>query len=121
MSQGLSISQTLAATQFYCMKLLKRKWQFQRQAAAAKERKELLGQHAKAVLYATENGSFLTPVEDIEIGRRLGEHGHYDLQELQEIEALVNTETVVFVVGTHIGLLLVPIAKKAKAKKDDEE
>jgi len=74
-----------------------------------------LGAYAKAVLYTTRNGSFLTPVEDIEIGKGIGENGHYDLQELEEIEKFLDGDTVVFVVGTHIGLLLVPVAKKVKA------
>jgi FkbM family methyltransferase len=96
------------------MGLFTRKWQFQKQASSAKNRRNLLGAYAKAVLYRTRNGSFLTPVEDIEIGKRIGENGHYDLQELEEIEQFLDSDTVVFVVGTHIGLLLVPIAKKAK-------
>ena len=97
------------------MGLFTRKWQFQKQASSAKNRRHLLGAYAKAVLYTTRNGSFLTPVEDIEIGKRIGENGHYDLQELEEIEKFLDGDTVVFVVGTHIGLLLVPIAKKVKA------
>ena len=97
------------------MGLFTRKRQFQKQASSANNRRELLGTYAKAVLYITDNGSFLTPVEDIEIGKRLGENGHYDLQELLEIEKFLDGDSVVFVVGTHIGLLLVPIAKKVKA------
>ena len=97
------------------MGLFTRKRHFQKQASSANNRRELLGTYAKAVLYTTDNGSFLTPVEDIEIGKRLGENGHYDLQELREIEKFLHGDSVVFVVGTHIGLLLVPIAKKSKS------
>lgn len=96
------------------MGILKRKWRLQKQASAAKKRKDMLGAYAKAILYTTKNGSFLAPVEDIEIGKKIGDEGSYDIHELTEIEKLLEPSSVVYVVGTHIGLLLVPVAKKAK-------
>src|SRR5688572_10864317 len=96
------------------MGALKTKWRLLKQASFAREKKNILGPFARAILYNTKNGSFLAPVEDIEIGNRLGKEGSYDLQELKEIEKLVNSQSIVFIVGTHIGLLLVPLAKKVK-------
>ena len=66
-------------------------------------------------MYVTENGSFLAPVDDIEIGSRIGKEGGYDLNEINQILDFVDASSVVYVVGTHIGLLLVPIAKKARS------
>ena len=96
------------------MGALKRKWRLLKQASLSKKRKDSLGPYARAVLFATKNGSFLAPVDDIEIGKKIGEKGAYDLRELNEIEQMLDHSFVVYVIGTHIGLLLVPIAKKVK-------
>ena len=94
---------------------LKRKWRLWKQAGTAKKRKHMLGPYAMAVLYATKNGSFLAPVDDIEIGSNIGKRGGYDLNELNQLMHLLNASSVVYVVGTHIGLLLVPIAGKVRS------
>ena len=96
------------------MGILKRKWRLLNQASLAKKRKEALGPYARAILFITKNGSFLAPVDDIEIGKKLGEEGGYDLEELNQIEQMLDHSSVVYIIGTHIGLLLVPIAKKVK-------
>jgi FkbM family methyltransferase len=97
------------------MGVLKRNWRLLKQAGFAKKRKNILGPYARAVLYATKNGSFLAPVDDIEIGSKIGKEGGYDLNELNQILHLVDAPSVVYVIGTHIGLLLVPIARKARS------
>ena len=91
---------------------LKKRWRLLQQASFAKKRKAMLGPFARAILFATKNGSFLAPVDDIEIGKKIGEEGGYDLNELQQIEQFLDSSSVVYVIGTHIGLLLVPIAKR---------
>ena len=96
------------------MGVLKRKWRLLNQASLAKKRKNFLGPYARAILFTTKNGSFLAPVDDIEIGKKIGEEGGYDLEELNQIEQMLNISSVVYVIGTHIGLLLVPVAKKVK-------
>ena len=96
------------------MGALKRKWRLLKQASLAKKRKDFLGPYARAILFTTKNGSFLAPVDDIEIGKKIGEEGGYDLEELNQIEQMLNPSSIVYVIGTHIGLLLVPVAKKVK-------
>ncbi len=96
------------------MGILKRKWRLLNQASSSKKRKNSLGPYARAILFVTKNGSFLAPVDDIEIGKKIGEEGGYDLKELHQIESVLDRTSVVYVIGTHIGLLLVPIAKKVK-------
>ena len=96
------------------MGTLKRKWRLLNQASLAKKRKDSLGPYARAILFTTKNGSFLAPVDDIEVGKKIGKEGGYDLTELNEIEQMLGHSSVVYVIGTHIGLLLVPIAKKVK-------
>src|SRR5688500_8784893 len=96
------------------MRILKRKWKLLKQASLARKRKDTLGPYARAILFTTKNGSFLAPVDDIEIGKKIGEKGSYDLEELNQIEQMLEPSSIVYVVGTHVGLLLVPIAKKVK-------
>jgi FkbM family methyltransferase len=96
------------------MGILKRNWRLLKQARFARKRKNMHGPYARAVLYITENGSFLAPIDDIEIGSKIGKEGGYDLNELNQILHLLDASSVVYVVGTHIGLLLVPIARKTK-------
>jgi hypothetical protein len=72
------------------MGALKRKWRLLKQASLAKKRKDSLGPYARAILFTTKNGSFLAPVDDIEIGKKIGEEGGYDLEELNQIEKMLN-------------------------------
>ncbi len=53
------------------------------------------------------------PIEDLAIGKPLGFEGRWDLDELDELLNLTSTDDIVYVVGTHVGTLLVPLAKKA--------
>ena len=96
------------------MKRLKRRWRLLKQLSIAKKRRAMLGPFAKAILFTTKNGSFLAAADDIEIGKKLGVEGGYDLEELHQMEQVLNDSSVVYVIGTHIGLLLVPIARKVK-------
>src|SRR5687768_4339247 len=96
------------------MGVLKRKWKLLKQASSGRKRKNTLGPYARAILFTIENGSFLAPVDDIEIGKKIGEEGGYNLEELIQIEKALDPSSIVYVIGTHIGLLLVPIAKKVK-------
>ena len=50
----------------------------------------------------------------LKLEKKIGEEGGYDLEELNQIEQMLNISSVVYVIGTHIGLLLVPVAKKVK-------
>ena len=96
------------------MNRLKRRWRLLKQLSIAKKRRAMLGPFAKAILFTTKNGSFLAAADDIEIGKKLGVEGGYDLEELHQMEQVLNDSSIVYVIGTHIGLLLVPIARKVK-------
>ncbi len=73
-------------------------------------RKRVLGPHAHGVIYRTANGILAAPLEDVAVGKALGFKGGYDTREIGELLKLISKDDVVFVVGTHIGSLLVPIA-----------
>ena len=80
-----------------------------------KLRKKVLGNHAKGVIYDTENGMILAPIDDYTIGRYLGFKGGWNISEIKELLTYIQEDDTVYVLGTHIGTLLVPIAKKCKA------
>jgi FkbM family methyltransferase len=72
------------------------------------------GKHAEAVFYRSENGLFVAPPEDMYIAFQLGKQGSYNLPEIEVLQKFIPTNQVVYVLGTHIGTLLIPIAKQAK-------
>jgi FkbM family methyltransferase len=67
------------------------------------------------VIYDTENGMILAPIDDYTIGRYLGFNGGWNISEIKELLTYIKEDDTVYVLGTHIGTLLVPIAKKCKA------
>lgn len=79
-----------------------------------KLRKKVLGNHAKGVIYDTENGMILAPIDDYTIGRYLGFKGGWNISEINELLTYITTDDTVYVLGTHIGTLLVPIGKQCK-------
>lgn len=74
-------------------------------------RRKELGPHAAGVLYDSENGFLLAPVGDIMIGKRLGFKGKWDMHEIHFLIDKLDPQDTVYFVGTHIGSLLIPIAK----------
>ncbi|GGG33751.1 hypothetical protein GCM10011344_38200 [Dokdonia pacifica] len=79
-----------------------------------KLRKKVLGHHAKGVIYDTENGMILAPIDDYTIGRYLGFKGGWNISEIKELLTYIHKDDIVYVLGTHIGTLLVPIGKQCK-------
>jgi len=79
-----------------------------------KLRKKILGKHAKGVLYETQNGMILAPIDDYTIGRRLGFKGGWNIPEIKELLTYIDQDDTVYILGTHIGTLLIPIGNKCK-------
>ncbi|TAF64407.1 MAG: FkbM family methyltransferase [Cytophagales bacterium] len=75
-------------------------------------KKFFLGKHATGIFYKSENGLFIAPIEDMEVARQLGEAGAYNLDEIEVLKHWLHPNTILYVVGAHIGTLLVPFAKK---------
>lgn len=77
-------------------------------------RQKILGKYAIGVIYDTKNGKISAPIGDLQVGRKLGKKGEYDLSEVNLIKTFVSpTDTVLFV-GVHWGTLLIPISKHCK-------
>lgn len=77
-------------------------------------RKKVLGKYAQGVIYNTANGLLAAPLDDVSVGKSLGFKGAYDTPEISTLQNLLSRDDVVYVVGTHIGALLIPIAQKSR-------
>lgn len=77
-------------------------------------RKKVLGPFAKGVIYQTENGLLSAPIDDVAVGKSLGFKGRYDSGEIAMLGEMLTSNDVLFVIGTHIGALLIPLGKKCK-------
>lgn len=82
-----------------------------RQSAQSRKREAELGPFATAVLTETGHGKLLVAASDVEVGSALAQHGEYGLDEVRYHLRYLNSTSKVLVVGTHVGALLVPLAK----------
>ncbi|WP_299112779.1 FkbM family methyltransferase [uncultured Winogradskyella sp.] len=80
----------------------------------SQKRKKIFGEHAKGIIYESQNGVIALPIEDITIGKSLGFKGHWDINEANKIKDKCSEDDIVYVIGTHVGTLLIPLAKKVK-------
>ena len=80
----------------------------------SKKRKKIFGPNAKGIIYDSKNGYMALPISDITIGKNLGFKGHWNFSEIQKLLQQTTQDDVIYFIGTHVGTLLVPIAKKAK-------
>jgi len=72
-----------------------------------------LGQDVKAIITSSENGLFAVDPEDLEVGQKLRSAG-YGIDELERLKTLINKNSKILIVGTHIGALAIPLSKHCK-------
>lgn len=77
-------------------------------------RKSVIGSYVTAVLCETEQGVFLVDASDMSVGRKLSYKGEYDVAEINFLNQFINADSSVLIIGTHVGSLLIPIARKVK-------
>jgi FkbM family methyltransferase len=75
-------------------------------------RKRVLGKYAQGVIYRASNGLLAVSLDDVAVGKKLGFKGAYDIPEITALQKLFSQDDVIYIVGTHIGALLVPIARR---------
>jgi len=80
----------------------------------SKKRKKIFGPNAKGIIYDSKNGYMALPISDITIGKNLGYKGHWNFSDIQKLLQQTTQDDVIYFIGTHVGTLLVPIAKKVK-------
>jgi FkbM family methyltransferase len=89
--------------------------EWQNRAHAANDRRDRLksfGANAVAVLARTRHGLFAVNPEDSGVSAALLNHGSYGDDELAFNESLISPDSNVLVVGTHIGSLAIPLARR---------
>ncbi|WP_031429278.1 hypothetical protein [Flavimarina sp. Hel_I_48] len=62
------------------------------------KRKTTLGPYARGIIYDTQNGIIAMPTEDISIGKALVFDGKWDIDKIEIISQLMNSEDVIYVV-----------------------
>lgn len=75
-------------------------------------RRKIIGPRVRAVLTEGFNGSILVSADDLFIGRRLCWLGEYNRQQVERLLKLCAGKRVL-IVGTHVGTILVPVARVA--------
>ncbi len=75
-------------------------------------RRKLMGAHVTHMLTDSYNGKLLVPVADGVIGRKLAVHGEYDRSHVEQVLRMVDPSARVAFIGSHIGTLVIPVAKK---------
>src|ERR1700722_4636162 len=93
---------------------IKQHLKFKQQTFLAGLRKKLLGPHGFAMICETANGLFAVDPEDLGVGQELLKSGEYGRAELDLLEKFLTPHSKVLIVGSHIGSLAIPIAKKVK-------
>jgi FkbM family methyltransferase len=97
------------------MKRLRRALRAVQRAHHGRQRRNMLGQHIVAVLMRTGNGVFAVDVEDDIVRPRPGGHRTHGEEEIARAVAFLDDQTNVLVVGTHIGTIAIPLARRCKA------
>lgn len=77
-------------------------------------RRWLLGRHAIGVVYESQNGTLISGVGDMFVGRHLGFEGRYETDMLSSLMALVGPDSRVLVLGSHVGALAIPLSRKVR-------
>jgi len=73
--------------------------------------RRVVGPHSNAVLTHANGCQLLVEPYDMKVGRELRFRGSYGERELALIQSLVNPDSTVAFIGTHVGALAIPAAK----------
>jgi len=74
------------------------------------QRRKKFAPYTKGIIYNTENGIIAMSHEDMMIGKSLGRKGSWNSKEIHSLRKVVQSEDVIYFIGTHVGTLLIPIA-----------
>ena len=76
---------------------------------------KLNGQYVQGLLVQTGDFHLLVTPDDMSVGRDLRNNGTYGKDELRRISKLISINSSIVFVGTHIGSLAIPTARKVKS------
>lgn len=77
-------------------------------------RERTLGPFTKGILYETANGLIAMSHKDIMIGKHLAFKGSWNLKEIEYLRKQIKKEDTLYILGTHVGTLLIPLSKNCK-------
>jgi FkbM family methyltransferase len=97
------------------MKRLRRGLRAMQRAHQGRRRRNMLGGHIVGVLMRTSNGLFAVDVEDDVVRPRPGGHRTHGEEEITRAVAFLDGGANVLVVGSHIGTIAIPLARRCKA------
>ena len=76
--------------------------------------RKLVGKFSIGILVKGNDSLFLVDPQDMAVGRILRNTGSYGQNELKIIDKLISKNSNIIFIGTHIGALAIPTAKKVK-------
>jgi len=85
---------------------------FKKLAQKSSERQALLGQYSRAILTEGYNGKLLIRTTDMVVGFHLANEGCYDREVVEYHLSYLTHQSKVLIVGTHVGSLLIPLARR---------
>ncbi|MGB9256338.1 MAG: FkbM family methyltransferase [Candidatus Korobacteraceae bacterium] len=78
-------------------------------------KRKMVGNHVEALLANGRNGRLLIDLEDQNVGRKLSFSGEYGWDEVERLRGYVTPASDVLFVGSHVGAIVVPIAKSCRS------
>jgi FkbM family methyltransferase len=82
-----------------------------------KLRRRILSNHGEGIVANTRNGLLVVDPGDFGVSRALLDRGSYDWPEIQWLGRLIDAQSQLVFVGTHIGALLVPLVRNSGATR----
>ena len=73
----------------------------------------LFGKATYGIVYNSYNGTLISSINDVQINHELAK-GSFNKKEIEVLKSIILPESCVYVVGTHIGTLLIPIGKHVR-------
>lgn len=78
-------------------------------------KRRMVGGHVEALLANGRNGLLLIDLEDQNVGRKLSFGGEYGWDEVERLRGYVTPDSSVLFVGSHVGAIVIPIAKSCRS------
>lgn len=77
--------------------------------------KNSFGPYVGGIIFNSANGQLIADPKDVEINFSLGFLGQYDWHNISFLSRLLDNSTNLYILGAHIGCLLVPLSRLVKS------
>ncbi len=96
------------------LRLLPSQWRLNFLLKVSQWRRNIIGPYGYAVLTKSYNGLILVSTSDFVVGWKLAFLGSYNQKNIEYLLTQLTPKSRVLVVGTHVGSLLIPLAKNVE-------